>query len=442
MSVREDLKAYVDGELSPERAEEVRLAVEADTALQQEVQFMKLLSDNIREEAVEPEVIGAEKALELARKPRRRFPLWLGYAAGGLAIIIFASVISPEFSQAKLAAKNSDLTALAGPERLKATFGAPPVATASSGASAGAGGFGRPAVPEHAAAKAASGAVGEVPEARDFSGTDPTLSGPQNGADAYTMTRENQVLGTNPSPPAKSPAAGKYLLPPPSNRKIIQNGDVEEVVPDVAIAQNQAAQIAASVGGFAENSSLSYSTQQIPTAAITLRVPAQFFGNVLQRVESLGKVTSNNVTGEDVTAQVADTDARVKELGAEEDDYVTMLRGARSIGQILEIKDRLSQVRQDLDSLKSQENALKDQSTLSTLNITFDQKPTTAPKPAPKPKPVEDRWAEDTFKSASDGLTAALHFLGRGVIVLFVYSPIWVPIAAIAWLVNRRVKRG
>ncbi len=93
----------------------------------------------------------------------------------------------------------------------------------------------------------------------------------------------------------------------------------------MAIAQNQALQIASSVGGFAENSSLSYSTQQIPTAAITLRVPAQFFGMVLQRVESLGKVTSNNVTGQDVTAQVADTDARVKELGAEEDDYVTML---------------------------------------------------------------------------------------------------------------------
>ncbi len=97
-------------------------------------------------------------------------------------------------------------------------------------------------------------------------------------------------------------------------------------------------------------------------------------------------------------------------------------------------------MRQDLDSLKSQENALKDQSALSTLNITFDQKPTTNPKPTPKPKPAEDRWAEDTFKSASDGLTAAMHFLGRGIIVLFVYSPIWLPILGIGWYINRRKK--
>ncbi len=68
---------------------------------------MKLLSDDICEEAVEPEVLGADKVLSAVRKPKRRFPLWLGYSAGVLAVIVFAAVVFPVFSQTKYAAKNA-----------------------------------------------------------------------------------------------------------------------------------------------------------------------------------------------------------------------------------------------------------------------------------------------------------------------------------------------
>ncbi|HEY3781951.1 MAG TPA: hypothetical protein VGL56_12775 [Fimbriimonadaceae bacterium] len=68
MSIRDDLKAFVDNELPAERAEEVRLAIEQDPALQQEVTFMKLLSREIQESAAEPEIKGAAEVIDVVRK--------------------------------------------------------------------------------------------------------------------------------------------------------------------------------------------------------------------------------------------------------------------------------------------------------------------------------------------------------------------------------------
>ncbi len=473
MSIREDLKAFVDGELTLARAEEVRLAVDADPALQQEVHYMKLLSENIREEATEPEVLGIDKALGAIESPKKKLPFWLGrgtvsgsgsmprkgrvakwvaYPALGLGVLVLASLMSGalhshEDALTASVASTADET-IAAKNRIL-----PPIdQTVSNSAS--------PSAPRQAPTLAspgsdsfgAAGSQAKASAGRAFSeGMIPGGHGASDGGalkkmDSAGGERTNMNGGFVPVVPKSQPlhaSSSRDYVTPQSDRKIIQNGDVEVEVADVAGAQSQAARIAASFNGFTENSSLSYNEESTPTASITLRVPASMFGLALQQVEALGKVKSNNVTGQDVTAQTSDTDARLKELGAEEDDYVTMLRGARTIGQILEIKDRLSNVKQEIASLKEQLNDLKDQSAMSTLNVTFDQKPKVGGTNVPqKVDHTDDTWAEDTFATAANGLTSTMHFLGRGLIFLFVYAPIWLPIAAIAWFINRRKKLG
>jgi len=463
MSIREDLKAFVDGELSPARAEEVRLAVAQDPALQQEVQFMKLLSENIREEAAEPEVVGVDKVLEAVRNPKTRLWSWLARnrrIALGLGVVcIFALgvILWPTFSQAKLANKlvavdlpADEATEQARVDTIKGGRKVVPIPAkrAPAGAPSRSDSYtwvlgGGEDSPKVAPVPQAIGGMHQYTPTFNIESspvgaakTDPTIESSRKHGLASSEGHPLNATGIAPTSPATKFAA------PPSNRKIIQNGDVEVEVADVSAAQTGATQIATSLGGFEENSSLNYSEDSIPHASLTIRVPAHLFGQALQRIEALGKVKSNNVTGQDVTAQYADTDARLKELNAEAADYVTMLRGARTIGQILEIKDRLSQVRQEIGSLQEQLSSLKDQSALSTLNVQFDQKPKIGPKVPQKKDPSEDTWAEDTYAGAVNGLTSAFHFLGRGVIFLFVYAPIWLPIAALVWFFNRRKKRA
>jgi hypothetical protein len=119
-------------------------------------------------------------------------------------------------------------------------------------------------------------------------------------------------------------------------------------------------------------------------------------------------------------------------MGAEEDSYVTMLRHARKLGEILEIKDRLSSVRQEIESLHAQTAALKNTSELSTINLVLEQNPKLN-----SPEPVSS-WSDDTWTSALNGLRGTSQFLATIGIFLLVFSPIWIPLGLVGiWLYRK-----
>ncbi|HMS56544.1 MAG TPA: DUF4349 domain-containing protein, partial [Fimbriimonadaceae bacterium] len=186
--------------------------------------------------------------------------------------------------------------------------------------------------------------------------------------------------------------------------------------------------------GFVESSVLDRSNAYRPTASLSLRVPSQKFDQAMTELRSLGDVESENITGQDVTAEITDLTARLKVMRAEEESYITMLRAARKVGELLEIKERLSAVRQNIESIDAQRKNLSDLAALSTIQVTFIQRP--GPLEEEKPKP----WAQDTWNSAVAGLGGALRFLGQVIITVFVYAPIWLPVAFIGWWASRRLK--
>ena len=105
--IREDLKAFLDGELSPSRAAEVQTAVDSDPALQQEVEFMKALGFEIKKMKHEPAVAGVEATMTaLKRKPRAWWMRPEPYVASAVCVILMA-VFFPVFAQSKEAAKVS-----------------------------------------------------------------------------------------------------------------------------------------------------------------------------------------------------------------------------------------------------------------------------------------------------------------------------------------------
>jgi hypothetical protein len=114
-----------------------------------------------------------------------------------------------------------------------------------------------------------------------------------------------------------------------------------------------------------------------------------------------------------------------------------MLRGAKKIGEILEIKDRLSTTRQEIQSLEEQRIAVKDQAMLSTIVARFEQKPK-AGEDAAQPSD----WSGETWANAVNGLKAAGRFIGQFLIFLFVYAPIWIPPVALFWWLGKKAKMG
>jgi hypothetical protein len=444
MSIRDDLKAYLDQELPAARAEEVRQAIEADPALQQEVRIMKLLTKEIQEEAKEPTVIGAEETLAAVRGkptgPRRK--LMLGLVGGLLAIMVIAAIgpmihrMSGSNNDAQVAAvvpADSNVSTPAPVQdevESKSSKAASPGYALRKPNAAGAGG-------SFASPSSDGGAASASPSA------DPDAPNPANGLpkeDGTQLKRTRIMTETNnssggASPTTSAPTAQK-LAP---GHRVIQSADLTLTVKDASAAEDKATAIVSSAGGFIESSNMQAAEEGVPTANLTVRVPVERFASVLTSLRALGVKKADVITGKDVTVEIADDDAKLRALRAEEDSYVTMLRNTKQLGQILEIKDRLVQVREQIGSMQSEDSTLKNQSALSTINLSLEEKAKAKTKPvASTDDPKEDTWASDTWATAVGGLSAAVKFLSKVVIFLFVYSPLWVPIGVLGWWMSRK----
>lgn len=389
MSLRDDVKAYVDGELAPERLTEFEAALQTDPSLAAEVEAMKSLTERVRNFGRQPQPIGLEQTLDRVA-PRRSFPLnRLLWAGGTFMALVVIGLIGPRLTGFRPLGPQSETTAAA------------------------------PA----AANQPMDGFATKSEYAKSTTTESPAAAAPE----------ERARWGDAPSQPSKggapSSATSETLIEP--NRQVIRRADMSVSVQDARQALADATGFAGAVGGFVESSGLQNLGQR-PTANVVLRVPQKKFDATLSMLRGMGEVETETLSGEDVTGQVADLDARVRALAGEEQQYLVLLRSARRIGEVMEIRERLGQVRQELESLKAQSKALKGLASMSTISATFVQKPSTSD----PVKPAD--WSERAWAEATTALTSIGRVIVTGLIYLVVLAPIWLPVVLVGWWLRRK----
>jgi len=431
MSIREDLKAYVDGELSPKRAAEIREALNSDPGLQREVEFLRDLSEAIQEVAVEPVVPWVVPELKrkteshpqlayadwafdaqasqtrapappsfasfASKRPIRKANWWtpLNLGVATIAVLMIfggASLLFPMFQPAKSARVMREMQPATAPADSAMI---PPASNA---------------MPEE---KAIGGAA---PGREEFRRLESMKGGEAEGATASLPA---------PNPPQSPLALNR-------SRMVVQTAQIDVRVPDAKQALSDASGMAQGLGGFVESSGISGVQGGLPVATIQIRVPQASFAVAMQRLRDMGEILSETSSGEDVTAQYADVDARLKVLRQEEEQYRSILGATKKISEVLEVKDRLGQVRQEIESLDAQRRVLKDQAALSTITATFQQMVAVGKPSAPK------NWLEEVWAASVNALSSVGVFLGKVGVFLFVFSPIWLPIALLIWWLVRR----
>jgi hypothetical protein len=112
------------------------------------------------------------------------------------------------------------------------------------------------------------------------------------------------------------------------------------------------------------------SGSDLPSAAqITLRVPAEQLDAVTRAVALLGTVQSQSASQDDVTAQHVDMKARLRNMRAEEARLRGLYSQAGSISELLEVEQRLSDVRGEIEAAQAQIAYLEGQVAYSTLQV-------------------------------------------------------------------------
>lgn len=158
------------------------------------------------------------------------------------------------------------------------------------------------------------------------------------------------------------------------------------------------------------------SSSMLRTATYTIRIPVDKFKPFLSKTGKIGNIILNNSKGEDVTDIYFDTEAHIESLAIQQDRLLELLKKATLLKDILDLEDRLSQVRYEIEQLTGNLNELSSLAALSTVDIKISEvEIITVPEP-------EGFWAEvsTTFGRSINALVNTLRVLS---LVLVALSP-------------------
>jgi hypothetical protein len=154
----------------------------------------------------------------------------------------------------------------------------------------------------------------------------------------------------------------------------VRTAQIEVEVRSFDRAWSRANTIAGRHGGFVTNSSTEQIKDELGRGTLTMRVPAAKLQNALSDLRGLGTLVNQRTSGEDVSSTLVDLAAQVKSLEAEELQILELLNRTTRISEVLEIRNRLDDVRKEIESLKAQEKLYSDQVDYATINATiFEQ---------------------------------------------------------------------
>ena len=145
-----------------------------------------------------------------------------------------------------------------------------------------------------------------------------------------------------------------------ADRKLARKSSMEVVTKDPAGDAEKIRQVAERLGGFLVKSVTD--GQDAQGAFLAICVPANRFEEARAEIRKLGiRVDSERVEAQDVTRQYVDLDARLRNLRSEEAQYLSIMKGAHTVKDALEVSEKLSNVRGGIEEQQAEFQALSKQ---------------------------------------------------------------------------------
>lgn len=253
----------------------------------------------------------------------------------------------------------------------------------------------------------------------------------------------------------ESPAAGNVLYSSSTGsggtttstgtlteQKLIKTVNIDAETEDLEAMLSALTEQIGSLDGYVETQEIyngsAYSSYRYRYASLTVRIPVEKLDSFVLEVRGLTNVVTYNESTEDVTLSYVATESRVAALEAEEERLLELMDIAQTMSDLLEIEQRLTEVRSELESTTSQLRVLANKVSYATVYLTLEQ------------VEVFTEVEEQTvWQRISSGFGENLSNIGENLVDFFVwvvtYSPqllIWAAvIAAVVVAAKRSVKK-
>lgn len=125
--------------------------------------------------------------------------------------------------------------------------------------------------------------------------------------------------------------------------------------------------IAEGAGGFVLSTELS--GERSGTGTIVLRVPSEEFEAALAAIGDLGDVARRTVSGEDVSEEFVDLEARLRNFEAQEAVLLRLMDRATTIGETIRVQRELTGTQLEIERIRGRLRFLEDRTSLGTITV-------------------------------------------------------------------------
>ncbi|MFM7718360.1 MAG: DUF4349 domain-containing protein [Actinomycetota bacterium] len=155
----------------------------------------------------------------------------------------------------------------------------------------------------------------------------------------------------------------------PQGPSIIKYGDIAVVIDvgDFDAALDRATGVAARYGGFVLGSSVSGGERR--SGYLTIRVNATDFDRAMADLRAIGDVERESVSGQDVSMQLVDLEARLVSWKAQREVLLRLMDASRTVADTLKVQVELQNVQMNIEQIEGELTYLGDQVDLATISV-------------------------------------------------------------------------
>jgi hypothetical protein len=207
------------------------------------------------------------------------------------------------------------------------------------------------------------------------------------GREAAPQSEESRAGGRAAESPDESgtPVAasngGGSTLVLPGGPRVIQTAALRLAVRERGFesAVARARSITAALGGFVVSSSATQGRSgALVDGTLVLRVPVRRYTEAMTALTRIGRVEAREESGQDVSEEFVDLEARARHLEAVETQLLELLRRARTVGSALAVQSRLNEVQLQLEQVRGRMRFLEDQVAFATISLALAERRTDA----------------------------------------------------------------
>lgn len=212
-------------------------------------------------------------------------------------------------------------------------------------------------------------------------------------------------------------------------RKVIKRASFTMQAKDFPAAMDMLNARISTTGSYIENSeSWGEVDKGNRSVSMTIRVPVGQYEAFKAGMPKIGNVVGSSESGEDVTAQYFDTDARLTALRTQETRLLELMEQANTMEDILAIEDKLMNVRLQIEQLTTTMERLDGLISYAAITVNLEQtKDYIVP---------DDSFGSQLWQTVKDSMNGLLD-VGKNIVFVFIWALPYLIIALAVFLTVR-----